>query len=93
MILNERGERVGSSAGPGTNPWIIGFEVAAEELAKMVVAAKEDAGIPRDQPLESLVGPPLNALLCATCMSLSLCVSAGNGSEWWRAGIGPAKDH
>ena len=73
MILNERGERVGSSAGPGTNPWIIGFEVAAEELAKMVVAAKEDAGIPRDQPLQSLVGPLSCPSLCNLHVSVSVC--------------------
>jgi N-acetylglucosamine kinase len=54
VILNERGEQVGSSSGPGTNPWGLGFDRAVEELATMVKKAKTDAGIPQDKPLDSL---------------------------------------
>ena len=59
VILNERGEQVGSSSGLGTNPWGIGFDRAVEELATMVKKAKTDAGIPQDKPLDSLVSLPL----------------------------------
>ena len=69
VILNERGERVGSSSGPGTNPWSnIGFEGAARELATMVVEAKREGGIPQDKSLDSLVGVSPGQL----CQPLSL---------------------
>lgn len=64
VILNENGERVGHSTGPGTNPWGIGFKEAVKELTTMVKKAKEDAGIPLDHPLNSLV--------CLTCCYLYL---------------------
>ena len=72
VILNERGERVGASTGPGTNPWIIGFDAAVKELVAMVAKAKRDAGIPEETPLESLVS-----------LSLSLSsASCERGREW-----------
>lgn len=55
MICDETGAVRGISKGPGTNHWAIGIDECANRIVKMVFDAKEDAGIPRDRLLDSLV--------------------------------------
>ncbi|XP_047539622.1 serine protease HTRA2, mitochondrial-like [Vanessa atalanta] len=54
VICNEYGKVVGKARGPGTNHWALGIEECAKRIIDMVHAAKEDAGIPLDQPIDSL---------------------------------------
>lgn len=46
---------LGKSKGPGTNHWSIGIDECANRVLAMLHAAKEDAGIAKDKPLDSLV--------------------------------------
>lgn len=46
---------VGRASGPGTNHWALGIDECAKRVIDMVRLAKQDAGIPSDQPLNSLV--------------------------------------
>lgn len=55
VICDETGTVRGKSKGPGTNHWAVGIEECANRVVNMVNAAKEDAGIPKDRPLDSLV--------------------------------------
>ncbi|XP_045780240.1 serine protease HTRA2, mitochondrial-like [Maniola jurtina] len=54
VICDELGRVVGRSRGPGTNHWALGIDECAKRVIDMLHAAKEDAGIPLDMPLDSL---------------------------------------
>ncbi|XP_046973038.1 N-acetyl-D-glucosamine kinase [Vanessa cardui] len=54
VICNEFGKVVGKAQGPGTNHWVLGIDECAKRIIDMLHAAKEDAGIPLDQPIDSL---------------------------------------
>lgn len=54
VICNEEGQVVGSARGPGTNHWALGIDECAKRVINMVQLAKQNAGIPLDQPLNSL---------------------------------------
>ncbi|XP_045506470.1 N-acetyl-D-glucosamine kinase [Colias croceus] len=54
VICDETGKVVGRSKGLGTNHWNLGIEECANRIIKMVELAKDDAGVPRDVPLDSL---------------------------------------
>ncbi|KPJ12097.1 Serine protease HTRA2, mitochondrial [Papilio machaon] len=54
VICDETGKVVGQAKGPGTNHWALGIEKCASRVIAMLHAAKQDAGIPIDMPLDSL---------------------------------------
>ncbi|XP_063896068.1 serine protease HTRA2, mitochondrial [Helicoverpa armigera] len=54
VICDQLGRVVGRAEGPGTNHWTLGIEECARRIIAMVQSAKEEAGIPKDQPLDSL---------------------------------------
>nr|XP_034837152.1 serine protease HTRA2, mitochondrial-like [Maniola hyperantus] len=54
VICDQLGRVVGRSRGPGTNHWAMGIDECARRVIHMLHAAKEDAGIPLDTPLDSL---------------------------------------
>nr|URW63935.1 N-acetyl glucosamine kinase [Helicoverpa armigera] len=54
VICDQLGRVVGRAEGPGTNHWTLGIEECARRIIAMVESAKEEAGIPKDQPLDSL---------------------------------------
>ncbi|CAH0597773.1 unnamed protein product [Chrysodeixis includens] len=54
VICDESGRVVGRAKGPGTNHWTLGIDECANRIIAMVQAAKEDAGLPKDRPLDSL---------------------------------------
>lgn len=55
VICDETGKVVGQAKGPGTNHWALGIEKCAARVIAMLHAAKQDAGLPLDMPLDSLV--------------------------------------
>ncbi|CAK1594252.1 unnamed protein product [Parnassius mnemosyne] len=54
VICDQNGEVLGQAKGPGTNHWVLGIEKCAQRIISMLHAAKENAGIPLDVPLDSL---------------------------------------
>ncbi|CAG4961418.1 unnamed protein product [Parnassius apollo] len=54
VICDRNGEVLGQAKGPGTNHWALGVEKCAQRIISMLHAAKENAGIPVDVPLDSL---------------------------------------
>ncbi|CAH0720993.1 unnamed protein product, partial [Brenthis ino] len=54
VICDEEGQVVGKARGPGTNHWALGIDECAKRVIDMLHLAKKDAGIPVDQPLNSL---------------------------------------
>ncbi|KOB77480.1 N-acetyl-D-glucosamine kinase, partial [Operophtera brumata] len=78
---------IGKSKGPGTNHWSVGINECANRVLGMVHAAKEDAGIPKDKPLDSLLAARVaeidphcaNAFYVATDTAGSLFTAAPNG--------------
>ncbi|XP_023946400.2 uncharacterized protein LOC112051830 [Bicyclus anynana] len=54
VICDGLGRVVGRSRGPGTNHWSMGIDECAQRVITMLHAAKRDAGIPLDTPLDSL---------------------------------------
>ncbi|OWR50989.1 hypothetical protein KGM_208208 [Danaus plexippus plexippus] len=53
VICDQTGKVVGRSKGPGTNHWSLGIEECARRVIEMLHAAKIDAGISLDEPLDS----------------------------------------
>ncbi|CAB3223061.1 unnamed protein product [Arctia plantaginis] len=54
VICDETGRVVGKAKGLGTNHWVLGIDECANRIIGMLHEAKDDACIPRDQPLDSL---------------------------------------
>ncbi|KAG6438973.1 hypothetical protein O3G_MSEX000374 [Manduca sexta] len=85
VICDEHGHVVGKATGPGTNHWTLGIEECAQRILMMVRDAKEDAGLPVDQPLDSLVSSIFRrAALCRHYYRLSLLCSCGPSSICFR---------
>ncbi|XP_013183248.1 uncharacterized protein LOC106129280 [Amyelois transitella] len=54
VICDHTGTVIGTSKGPGTNHWALGMDECVRRLVEMLHAARKDAGIPDDIPLDSL---------------------------------------
>ena len=54
VILDENGKLLSEAQGSCTNPWLVGFEGCVDNLSTLIADAKRNAGIPVDEPLESL---------------------------------------
>ncbi|CAH0697163.1 unnamed protein product [Spodoptera exigua] len=54
VICDETGKVVGRAKGPGTNHWTLGIDECANRIIAMLHSAKDDAGIPKDKPLNAL---------------------------------------
>lgn len=54
VVCDEAGRVVGRAKGLGTNHWTLGIDGCANRIISMLHEAKEDAGIPKDQALDSL---------------------------------------
>lgn len=54
IICDETGRVVVSAKGPGSNHWVLGIDECCDRIIRMLHQAKADAGIPIDQPLDSL---------------------------------------
>lgn len=54
VILDQSGRIVGTSTGPCTNPWQVGFAKCIADLGKMIIEAKKNANLDPSIPLESL---------------------------------------
>ncbi|XP_028158310.1 uncharacterized protein LOC114351337 [Ostrinia furnacalis] len=54
VICDGTGQVLGTASGPGTNHWTLGIEGCANRIVAMLKAAKINAGLPVDKPLDSL---------------------------------------
>ncbi|KAL0811186.1 hypothetical protein ABMA28_009617 [Loxostege sticticalis] len=54
VICDGSGKVLGTASGPGTNHWTLGIEACANRIVEMLKAAKINAGLPIDRPLDSL---------------------------------------
>lgn len=67
---------------------ISGFDHTVDEISRMVLKAKKEAGISHDTPLQSLVSSSALSVVSGAIVYFY----AGNGSEWRRAGGGTKED-